>query len=98
MSENQCKIIYPQQIHRPDDKHNLQPKKWIIALADNEYLSQIRKYNPVQSLIAVDIEKKWKITINKNEGTDTLQSTWHQKLTLFHWLNVFFDKEYLIHI
>ncbi len=77
---------------------NLQPNKWVIAFADNEYLSQIRKYNPVQTLIAVDIEKKWKITINKNEGTDTLQSTWHQKLTPFPWLNVFFDEEYLSHI
>ncbi len=26
---------------------NLQPNKWVIAFADNEYLSQIQKYNPV---------------------------------------------------
>ena len=77
---------------------NLQPNKWVIAFADSEYLSQIRKYDPVHSLIAVDTEKKWKITVNENEGTDTLQSTRHQKRTPFPWLNVFFDEEYLSHI
>jgi hypothetical protein len=77
---------------------SLQPNKWVIAFADNEYLSQIQKYDPVKSLIAVDTEKKWKITVNENEGTDTLQSTQHQKCTPFPWLNVFFDEEYLSHI